>query len=355
MSKHALGNSTNNNNTNYTANEQQSGSNNLTRNLLVNINGNRATWEHMGMHGGLWQVNPDRAGTIFGCDDADTDKLSRAIIHNVTLIESSTNIDEVVGIHIDGLPSREFTQNGEGAAIFLTGEGRVTQPQEIFNMSGNTELGLAWMRQYPKYTNTNLDSEGVIFLTGSTFYFVNSDHPAVHMLKSNEEQLGVQINLDNTIEGGNWYKVDVEVFVYCVRQIRDNVLQNMMSTFNLGGLTVRISKPDGQRWLNLCPQLVNSLISDDVRESSDPELISEARRLAVQRYFDRPLYVTLRLKIEYSLPATDTSSTTISATQQLNISNTNSATATTMLSSSSTTTTNNNNIINAAQKMMMMR
>jgi hypothetical protein len=37
-------------------NNNNNNSNNLTRNLLVNISGNRATWEHMGVHGGLWQV-----------------------------------------------------------------------------------------------------------------------------------------------------------------------------------------------------------------------------------------------------------------------------------------------------------
>jgi hypothetical protein len=272
---------------------------NLTRNVLVSIEGNRATWEHMGVHGGLWQVNPDRAGAIFG----DNETLTRAIIHKVTVIESSTNIDEVVGIHIDGLPPREFTKNGEGAALFLTGEGRVTDSQEIFNMSGNTELGLAWMLQYPKYTNTNLETEGVIFLTGSTFYFVHCEHPAVHMLKANEENLGVQVTMDETFGGGNWARVDIEAFVYCVRQIRENVLVNMMSTFDLSHLTVRIKKPDGQRWMTLCPQLVNSLITDDIRESNDAELIAEARRIGVQRYFDKALYATLRLKLEYSLPA----------------------------------------------------
>ena len=29
---------------------------NIVRNLLVHISGNRATWEHMGIHGALWQV-----------------------------------------------------------------------------------------------------------------------------------------------------------------------------------------------------------------------------------------------------------------------------------------------------------
>jgi hypothetical protein len=122
------------------------------------------------------------------------------------------------------------------------------------------------------------------------------------MLNANEENLGVQVTLDETFGGGNWARVDIEAFVYCVRQIRENVLQNMMSTFDLAHLTVRIKKPDGQRWMTLCPQLVNSLISDDIRESNDTEMINDARRVGVQRYFDRPLYVTLRIKIEYSLP-----------------------------------------------------
>jgi hypothetical protein len=134
------------------------------------------------------------------------------------------------------------------------------------------------------------------------------------MLKANEENLGVQVTMDETFGGGNWSRVDVEAFVFCVRQIRDNVLQNMMSTFDLAHLTVRLKKPDGQRWMTLSPQLVNSLISDDVRESNDAELITEARRIGVQRYFDRSLFVTLRLKIEYSLPQTEISTTTTTTT-----------------------------------------
>ena len=45
----------------------------ITRNVLVHITGNRATWEHMGMHGALWRINPDRAGVIFGCNSSDGD------------------------------------------------------------------------------------------------------------------------------------------------------------------------------------------------------------------------------------------------------------------------------------------
>jgi hypothetical protein len=335
---------TNNNN-----NNSSRGGNSITRTVLVHISGNRATWEHLGLHGALWQVNPERAACIFGDgytggdspaeNAAFAQRLSRAMIRGVTLIESNTNIDEVVAIHIDGLPPREYTKNGEGAALFLTGEGRTTQPQELFSMSGNSELGMQWMQQYPRYTSENLEAEGVIVLTGASYYFVSEEHPVIHFLKANEDQLGILIFQEPSLEGG-WIRVDVDTFVYCIRSLRETVLRYTPSTFNLSNLTVRIAKPDGQRWLQLCPQLINSLLSDEVRESNDAELISEARRLGVQRYFDRPLFVTLRLAIEYALPEAVAPNT-----------NTNSTAAASM---GLPPPTNNNNNGTAGSAMLMM-
>ena len=67
------------------------------------------------------------------------------------------------------------------------------------------------------------------------------------------------------------------------------------------------------------PHLVDSLISDEVRESEDSDLIAEARKQAVQRYIDMPLYCTIRLCIEYSLPETTLSEiTSISVSQDNN-------------------------------------
>jgi hypothetical protein len=290
----------------------------LTRTVLVHISGNRASWEHMGQHGGLWQVNPERAATIFadgyvGDTPAENaafrERLSRAMVRSVTLLESNTNVDETIAVSIDGLPPREFTRNGEGAAVFLTGAGKVTQPQTLFNMSGNTELGLQWMQQYPQYTSDNLSDVGVILLTGASYYFVHDGHPVVHFLRANEEQLGITIFQEPVQEGG-WIRLDIDTFTYCVKSLRETVLKYTPSTFNLSNLTVRVTKPDAQRWQQVCPQYIISLLPDDVRESNDPELIAEARRLAVQRYFDKPLFVTLRLAIEYALPESPAASAT---------------------------------------------
>ena len=294
-----------------------------TRTLLVTISGNRATWNHLHMHGAVWQVNQDQAASIFadappsavaggglaamdaGVAAIDmgalTDRLSRAMIRKVTVVESNTNIDEPVAVHIDGLPSAEFTRNGEGASLFLTGEGRVLQPQEIFSISGNSELGLQWMRQFPRYTNENLETEGTMLLTGASYYFVHQDHPVIHFLKANEERFGILCFQEPSLEGG-WLRIDVDAFQFTVRSIRDTILKNTPSTFNLNTLTVRITKPDAQPWLHLSPQFINSLLPDEVRESNNPDLISDARQLGIQRYLDRPLFATLRLRIEYALP-----------------------------------------------------
>ena len=88
--------------------------------------------------------------------------------------------------------------------------------------------------------------------------------------------------------------------------LRENVLQNAPSTFDLSTLTVRISKPDGQRWLQLPPQVIDSLSATQGSSASVLELSSsefqEAKIAQIQKYLDKPLFVTLRLAIEYTLP-----------------------------------------------------
>ena len=279
------------------------------RNVLVHIAGNRATWEHLGVHGAVWRVNQERADSIFGYSSnskvADLslpkeDRLSRAMIKRVTILESSTNIEECVGVVVDGLPPNEFTANGDGVACFLTGSGRVTAPQEVFCLSGNTELGMAWMNQFPQYTSENLDKVGVMFLTGATYYFVHEGHPSIHMLRASQDELGVQITCDTMVDG-QWYKIDVETFSFCVKTLREGVLLHTPSTFDLSQLTVRLTKPDRQGWLYVSAQSIDNLIADGVKESDNKDALACAKAAAIQRYLDRPLYVTLRLSIEYSL------------------------------------------------------
>jgi hypothetical protein len=303
------------------------------RNLLVHITGNRATWEHMGIHGALWRINPEKASTIFNYDAecyqqqgqlslvGGDERVSRALIKKITVMESHTNVDEVIGVSIDGLPPKEFTGSGDAASLYLLGSGRVTEPQEIFRLTGNTKLGMAWMKQYQQYTHENLHDEGVMFLTGASYYFVHEGHPAIHMLRVNQDQLGVLISEETQVQQG-WHKVDMEAFQFCIKTLRENILQSAPSTFDLSTLTVRINKPDGQRWLHLPPQVIEGLSASQPQQAqqrvmgADGEVIEfsatelqESKILQIQKYLDKPLFVTLRLAIEYTLPELPTTTT----------------------------------------------
>ena len=167
---------------------------------------------------------------------------------------------------------------------------------------------MAWMNQFPQYTSDNLDKVGVMFLTGATYYFVHEGHPTIQMLRASQEELGVQLNADTAVDG-QWYKIDVETFTFCVKTLREGVLQHAPSTFDLSQLTVRLTKPDRQGWLYISAQSIDNLLCDEVKESEDKDAMAQAKAAAIQRYLDRPLYVTLRLAIEYSLVDTRAPST----------------------------------------------
>jgi hypothetical protein len=320
------------------------------RNVLVHITGNRATWEHMGIHGALWRINPEKASQIFNYDHQHNtssnnpasndplasmlavggvdERVSRALIKKITVVESHTNVDEVIGVSIDGLPPKEFTGSGDAASLYLLGSGRVTEPQEIFSLTGNTELGMEWMKRYPQYTHDNLHDEGVMFLSGASYYFVHEAHPAIHMLRVNQDQLGVLISEETMVQQG-WYKVDMEAFLFCIKTLRENILQSTPSTFDLSALTVRVIKPDGQRWLHLPPQVIEGLnvtardVSSSGCNNGDVTLeitateAQEAKILQIQKYLDKPLFVTLRLAIEYTLPELPSAAAAVQQQQQM--------------------------------------
>ena len=264
-----------------------------TRTLLVTIEGNRAVWDCMGSSNTLWRVNPEQASSIFSAGASD-DRIRRALIRKLTVLSSNTNVDGNLSVIVDDIPYREFTANGEGSNLVLCGQGYVTTPQELYSLNGNTELGLAWMQKYPKYSVSNIESEGVIILPGSNYYFVEENHPCIHMLKCNTEQWEMQLLEQSVVHTAGWYRVGLELFRFCVKSIKEEILQNAPSTFDLSALTVRIKKPDSETWCSLTPSLVEQLSAGCESDT--------AKIQAVERYVEKPLFLTLRLCLEYSLP-----------------------------------------------------
>ena len=285
----------------------------VTRHLMVHITGNRAQWEFSGAFGTSppWRISPEQAEAIFSYKDGAApetdgwtdDRISRALLRRVTLLESKTNIDEPVGIIIDGLPTKEFTGQGDPATCYLLGAGHVTTPQEVYAISGNMELGLMWMQRFPQFTGDNLTEFGVLRLQGANFFFVHESHPTIIMLKASQTELGVLMLPDTQIMEGQWYRVDLDTFTICVKTLRDGVLQHMPSPFDLSSLTIRLSNPDKKSWLNVPPQIVDEMLPESIREGKDLDAMQEERNRVADRYTNRLLYVTMRLAFEYALPS----------------------------------------------------
>ena len=114
--------------------------------------------------------------------------------------------------------------------------------------------------------------------------------------------MGLQLANDATEDGG-WYKVETETFLMCVQTLREGVLRHTPSTFNLSSLTVRLCKPDRQSWLHITSPIIDQLVADECKDgAADAAAYATAKKSVIARYLDRPVFTTLRLSIEYTLP-----------------------------------------------------
>ena len=285
----------------------QAAQSSATRTLLVRIEGDRTTWDAQGLNGAIWRVNPEQALTIFHYAQAKGDiplqqqqeRLGRAMIRRATVLETFSNIDEAVAVQIDNLPCKEFTEAGDGAHVFLCCAGHCATPREVYNMCGNTELGMAWMQNYPKHTVHNLDTQGVVRLPGKPFCFVEEKHPVLAYMKIiiPPEQFELLVDMDmGGIQGQGWMRVGNDDFNLYANDIREHVLRDAPSTFDLSALTVRIRRPNGAKWFHVSENQAYELVDNADDEKMEQNLDH------IIRYVEKPLHLTLRLEIEYALP-----------------------------------------------------
>ena len=111
---------------------------------------------------------------------------------------------------------------------------------------------------------------------------------------------------ETSANGAKWYRVELEVFDIVVESIKDGVLKHIPCTTDLSNLTVKIRKPDtSTSWLHVPPHAMTSALNQDV---TDPDEITRLKKKDIDRYLVTPLYVILRLQIEYWLPSSNNSS-----------------------------------------------
>ena len=281
----------------------------VSRTLLVRIEGDRMTWDSQGANGAMWRMTPEHASTIFhyapnkgempSSSAMQQERLSRAMIKRVTVMETFSNINEAVAMQIDNLPCKEFTEAGDGAHLFLCCGGHCQTPKEVYNIRGDTELGMAWMQKYPRHTVHNLDTQGVVRLPGKTFCFVEEKHPVLAYMKLilPGDQYEMLVDMDmGPMQGQGFYRINNDDFNFYATDIREHVLRDAPASFDLSTLTVRIRRPNGAKWFSVSENEAYNLV-----DSTQTDKVDQNMELLV-RYMEKTLQLTMRLEVEYTLP-----------------------------------------------------
>ena len=190
----------------------------LTRTLHVNITGSLANLNMAGPSGGTWRLVDGKQAGVFGTgseldSQTVTNQLRTALIHEVKLLQDHSTFPVALGVTINCVPSTEITDLGEKFAYTVLPQSKNNIGQTIYLCDANTEDGVQWRKDYPKWTSANLETEGVLNVENNPWVFVHQDHPAIALLRHNAALIGCRIDDQPKIDM-EWFKVTL-FFLLC--------------------------------------------------------------------------------------------------------------------------------------------
>lgn len=264
----------------------------MTRTVLVAIYGTPATFDSLGGEAGSWRLTPEQAARIFGGSGGMRD-VKNVILRRIRMLQYKSTTPDVCSVVIDGLPGNEFTQTGEDNHLFVLGSGHSNVPQDIFVATGDTDLGMQWMEEYPQFTRENVRTHLVMRLQGADYYFVHENHPVIKLLYHNQDALGTQIDPKDRVNGC-WYRIDVQVFDDSCHTLDNEIFSRTPQVFDLSRLVVRLRRPDQRRWLELPVSHRMSFIGDNYSQAAKEEYY--------RKFVNEPVSFIARMEVQYSVP-----------------------------------------------------
>ncbi len=178
-----------------------------------------------------------------------TNILATAMIKEVHLLEHKSTFKVPLGVVINCLPSHEMTALGEAFCYTVLPDSINTVPLKLFQASEDCEESLRWKQEYPKYNASNLETEGVMEMSNSSYYFVHENHPAITLLRANKDLLAVDIDKEKKIDK-EWYKIEKQTMATCCNTLRNKVLSKLTMA-DLGQFRMEIKRIGTTDWLDL--------------------------------------------------------------------------------------------------------
>ena len=203
----------------------------MERILHVNINNSLGNLALAGPQGGFWRlVDGTQFQTLGSCADNHTmdssaaiNQLCQADMHEVVLLEHQSTFPVALGVKMNCVPSKEFTELGDAYTYTVLPNSNLSTPQQLFKSEPLGADMVDWHKQYPQYNATNLETEGVMPVNNQSIVFIDCEHPAVGLLRANQNLIGVDIDSQKKIDN-TWFKISRQVLNVCCDTIRKKIL-----------------------------------------------------------------------------------------------------------------------------------
>lgn len=275
----------------------------LTRVVFVNVSGSLANLAMQGTQAGIWKPVDGKQGQVFGLSaDADTqivtNQMRTALIHEVKLLEHRSTFPVPMGVKIQCLPCNEKTDIGDGYTFTVLPHSVIDSPQTLYSCDVGTEEGHQWRKDYPKYNNANLETEGVLEVTNCPYVFVNQDHPIIALLRHNAGIIGCNIDEQPKIDN-EWYKITRQVLSACCQTLRAKVLSKI-STHDLNMFSMQLHRLNALGWddINDASLPLQNFVQDPTWCS---QRVDSERRAHVERFLSTTYSYMARIAIKYEI------------------------------------------------------
>jgi len=279
----------------------------IKRTLCVHISGSLSNLALAGPQAAMWKAVPGKETELF-CPSLESglnpeeqvDMIRNGLIRSVTLKEAQSTFPCAMGVTISCIPSNEVTDLGDRYAYTVLPNSTINSPQVIYACESSIQENAAWRQQYGKWNKANLEKEGVIDVPNQPFYFVHMSHPAIGLLRCNQDMIGCEVDKMPVVDK-QWFKITRTVMGECCKTLRSQVLSKV-HTQDMNMFSLQLHRLGAEAWDDLGDGTV-PLQNFKVKAKWTPEEVEKNKEHHLRLFVTDKYQYMARLEVEYEVPS----------------------------------------------------
>ena len=160
--------------------------------------------------------------------------------------------------------------------------------------------GLTTVGACSQYNESNLESQGVMDVVGHPYVFLHEEHPAIGLLRHNEEMIGCDIDKQPRMEKV-WIKVSRQVLNTCCQTLRQKVLAKMAPIKDMNMFSIQLHRLNADGWDDL-GNGVEALSGFSPKLEWTAEQHDDYKKTYLKQFVTTPYQYIARLEVEYEIP-----------------------------------------------------